>query len=124
MNNWLCSLNGKKYQRRMNRAVRRINKLVKEDEKWQGRFTMQQIDSPHFHIYNDRSGGEYFVRFELRDNVTGVIGETGYDDVNSWCSFNEWKLWQLMNKFICDITCNFQFSNSGPNISYRKVVEW
>jgi hypothetical protein len=94
-------MNKKRHQREINRLVREVNKSIKKDDLWYGRFCIKQIESPQWHVYEDKSGAEYFVHLKFIDKCTGrycIQAET----VNHWRSSfgNGWRLWEKMNWFI------------------------
>lgn len=98
---WLTSMNKKRHQREINRLVRQVNKSIEKDDLWHGRFCVKQVESPQWHVYEDKSGAEYFVHLKFIDKCTGrywVQAET----VNHWRgSFgNGWRIWDRMNWFI------------------------
>ena len=87
----------------MNRLVRSCNKALEEDDLWHGRFCIKQVESPQWHVYEDKSGAEYFVHLKFIDKCTGrywIQAET----VNHWRgSFgNGWRIWDKMNWFIVE----------------------
>ena len=103
---WLTSMNKKRHQREINRLVREANKSIEKDDLWYGRFCIKQVESPQWHVYEDKSGAEYFVHLKFIDKCTGrywVQAET----VNHWRgSFgNGWRIWDKMNWFIVE-HCN------------------
>lgn len=61
----------KKHKRYMNRLIRDINKELIEDEMFNGRFLVHQLESAWF---ND----SYYIRVELRDNLTGITRQTSW----------------------------------------------
>lgn len=100
---WLTSMNKKRHQREINRLVREANKSIEKDDLWYGRFCIKQVESPQWHIYEDKSGAEYFVHLKFIDKCTGrywIQAET----VNHWRgSFgNSWRIWDKMNWFIVE----------------------
>ena len=103
---WLTSMNKKRHQREINRLVRETNKSIEKDDLWHGRFCIKQVESPQWHVYEDKSGAEYFVHLKFIDKCTGhywIQAET----VNHWRgSFgNGWRIWDKMNWFIVE-HCN------------------
>lgn len=103
---WLTSMNKKRHQREINRLVRETNESIEKDDLWYGRFCIKQVESPQWHIYEDKSGAEYFVHLKFIDKCTGhywIQAET----VNHWRgSFgNGWRIWDKMNWFIVE-HCN------------------
>ena len=103
---WLTSMNKKRHQREINRLIREANKSIEKDDLWHGRFCIKQVESPQWHVYEDKSGAEYFVHLKFIDKCTGrywIQAET----VNHWRgSFgNGWRIWDKMNWFIVE-HCN------------------
>jgi hypothetical protein len=101
MKYWLTSKNKKRHQRTLNKLIRDVNKAIEQDNLWYGRFYIKQVESPQWHVYEDKSGAEYFVHLKFIDKCTGrywIQAET----VNHWRgSFgNGWRLWDKMNWFI------------------------
>lgn len=103
---WLTSMNKKRHQREINRLVREANKSIEKDNLWYGRFCVKQVESPQWHVYEDKSGAEYFVHLKFIDKCTGRYWiQAG--TVNHWRgSFgNGWRIWDKMNWFIVE-HCN------------------
>lgn len=119
MMNWLSSKNPKVHQRKINRFVRIMNRILENDPLWKGRFYMRQYGATYFQEYEDKSGGNLYVRFKLFDKQTGIIGFSDYESVNHWCFFSGNQLFELMNKFIIDIEHPDSFC-SGPHITFQK----
>ena len=97
----LRSLNRKKYQRAVNKLIRRFNKTIADDWLWNRRFTVHQ-KAAEFHPYEDHSGAEFTVAIEMKDNRTGktaVEWFNNYDiDYRLWawannCIVQKWKVW-------------------------------
>ena len=100
---WLTSMNKKRHQREINRLIREANKSIEKDDLWYGRVCIKQVESPQWHVYEDKSGAEYFVHLKFIDKCTGrywIQAET----VNHWRgSFgNGWRIWDKMNWFIVE----------------------
>ena len=71
---WLTSMNKKKHQRAINRAVRGFNKQLEQDNLWLGRFIVRQYeDSPQWCRYEDGSGAELYVPALARLSYGGEI---------------------------------------------------
>lgn len=106
MNYWITSKNKKRHQRMMNKMIREINKNLEKDGLWLGRFYVQQVYSPQWKIYEDKSGAEYFVHLKFIDKCTGRYWIQA-DTVNHWrgCFGNGWRIWDKMNWFIVEY-CN------------------
>jgi hypothetical protein len=99
-------MNKKRHQREINRLVREANKSIEKDDLWYGRFCIKQVESPQWHVYEDKSGAEYFVHLKFIDKCTGrywIQAET----VNHWRGNfgNGWRIWDKMNWFIVE-HCN------------------
>lgn len=94
---WLTSKNTKVHQRRMNKAMRDLNKNIEKDELWHGRFYVHQVARQR-QVYEDGSGMELWVTLELVDRKTGRTRQM-LDTVNYWTSFCS-RLWWEMNSFI------------------------
>ena len=106
MSRWLTSKNKKRHQRALNKLIHDVNKSIEQDDLWLGRFCIKQVKSPQWHVYEDKSGAEYFVHLKFIDKCTGrywIQAET----VNHWRgSFgNGWRIWDKMNWFIVE-HCN------------------
>ena len=86
----------KRQQRKINKAVRELNKNIKEDNLWRGRFKFAQTDAV-WYAYEDGSGGELSVWIEARDLKTGLYYGFIIDNYNA-----RWLLWTKANKFIAD----------------------
>lgn len=96
-NGWMSSLNRKKHQRRLNRYIKRVNKMVSDDV-FGNRFYIHQRQS-FWHPYEDRSGGDLWVEIEVVDRKTGNY-KSYYDTDNYLCYFNGNRLFKIMNDFI------------------------
>lgn len=86
----------KKAQKKINKSVRTLNKNIKNDSLWRGRFVVHQLKS-FWWRFEDGSGGELQALLEIRDLKTGLhmsFFVTNYD-IN-------WKLWENGNKFIVE----------------------
>ena len=102
MYHWLTSMNKKKHQHAINRAVRSFNKQLEQDNLWLGRFIVRQYeDSPQWRKYEDGSGAELYVKLKFIDRATGryyVVNHT----VNKWCNFNSARIWRIINWLITE----------------------
>lgn len=117
---WLSSKNKRKHQRRMNHYVRGVNKAIKNDPLWKGRFYIRQTGNPIFIEYEDGSGGGLYVRFRLYDKITGRTAITRYaSSVNQWCFLNGYRLFEIMNKFIIE-TVDGNYCYSTEPIYYEE----
>lgn len=93
--------NRKKYQREVNRIVRKWNKSIKDDWLWNGRFVLHQY-AAYFWPYEDKSGATFNVWFEFTDTKTGaqeIMDFNNYDldwHLGEWlnrCITEYWKVW-------------------------------
>lgn len=93
----LTSLKRKKYQRYINKIIRQLNKNIKNDWVWNGRFTIRQKQS-RFHTYYDNSGAQLYVLLECKDNK---INKT----IQHWFEtglFVESHIWEWVNQCIVE----------------------
>lgn len=82
----------KKHKRYMNRLIRGVNKELVEDEMFNGRFSVRQLESAWF---NDL----YYVRLELRDSLTGITRQTSWIRATFLGARN---LFNQLNEFIIE----------------------
>ena len=92
----------KKYQRAMNKIIRDMNKDIKEDWLWNGRFVLTQTES-YFFPYEDHSGGNFIARITCTDMKTGKKETKFFDNYNTvyylfkWvndCITQYWPVWE------------------------------
>lgn len=96
---WISSEKKKRHLRRINKLIREMNKQIKEDNLWQGRFTCKLVGCPQWVKYTDGSGGRLYCRCEFEDS------QTGFRKTSMWVSTNDLSMginniWMLMNDFI------------------------
>lgn len=96
---WLTSKNAKVHQRRMNRAMRELNKNIENDSLWRGRFYVHQVARQRY-VYEDGSGMELWVTLEFVDRKTGRTKQL-LETVNYWTSFCSRLFWEA-NTFIVE----------------------
>ena len=97
--NWITSKNRKHHQRMINKKVRLLNKNIKNDYLWQGRFYVRQVDTPKWLEYQDKSGADLIVTLCFCDKKTNNT-YTHILSVNEWCFCGGLQLWHRMNDFI------------------------
>lgn len=118
MTSWMrpnrTSLDRKKYQRDMNRCMRKINKAIAQDWLWAGRFTVRQLES-EFEIYSDHSGAVLKVVLECTDHKTGRTSKRVFDSYDIPWRINLW-----INECITEI---FQVWNEKPNPNEQARLE-
>ena len=94
-------MNRKKYQREVNKIVKKWNQCIKNDWLWDGRFVLRQY-AAHFWPYDDKSGAEFRVWLEFTDTKTGskeIMDFNNYDlewYLGEWlnrCITEYWKVW-------------------------------
>ena len=93
--------NRKKYQREVNRIIRKWNQSIKDDWLWDGRFVLRQY-AAFFWPYDDKSGAEFSVWLEFTDTKTGAKEIKNFNNydlewlLNWWtnkCITEYWKVW-------------------------------
>ena len=100
--NWKTSQNRKNHQRALNILARKINKNVKDDPMWKGRYCVRQYKS-WWHAYCEEPN--YYVlyaQFIFYDKKTNKTYLTDIKSANDWQFLGGYKLWQEMNDFILD----------------------
>ena len=119
---WITSLDRKKHQRLINRAFRKINKDIENDDLWKGRFMIKQTGYNYFEIYEDKSGAELFINYEIIDKKTNkrklYSGDT--NDIVS----RGWTIYRQMNDFIiheCKVWEEIPRPTAENTPDYRKV---
>ena len=108
----LKSVKRKKYQRALNKAVRELNKEIKNDWLWNGRFVMRQ-GAAWFKPFEDHSGAEFEVILVFIDTKTGRKEAKVFDNYNA-----EWKIWEWANDCIANIW-NVWSEDPNPNKQAR-----
>ena len=85
-------------QRKVNRAIHKLNRNLCNDELWRGRFECHQKDAD-WQSFTDGSGGTLDCLIEYRDKKTGRCWLSWSRDlVIYWFNEHAWK----MNKFIVE----------------------
>ena len=99
----LRSLNRQKYQRKLNRIVKRFNKAVETDWLWNERFVMRQYCA-WFKPFDDHSGAMFEFILTLKDIKTGRIESMLFDNFNAeyrifwWANDCITKIWNVWNE--------------------------
>ncbi len=86
----------KKAQSKINKNMRALNKNLKEDTLWRGRFYVRQI-SARWNKFDDGSGGLLEAWVEIRDLKTGMYKGFWMDNYDLG-----WNLWTNVNDFIVE----------------------
>lgn len=106
MDDWICSQDRKVHQRKLNRLIRELNKNIREDDWWEGRFFVRQY-SAEFYRYEDHSGGELYVYLRFYDKKDMKYQEF-YGDSCALCHWHGSRLWMTMNHFITEISSTWK----------------
>lgn len=85
----LRSLDRKKYQRAVNHVVREVNKSLKDDWLWDGRFVINQREA-YFHPFEDHSGAEFKFVLRMIDTKTGRYEEAVFTNYDCYLFFYRW----------------------------------
>lgn len=88
--------NRKKYQREVNRIIRKWNQFIKNDWLWNGRFVLRQY-AAFFWPYDDKSGAEFSIWLEFTDTKTGAKEIKNFNNYDL-----DWHLGEWMNKCITE----------------------
>lgn len=86
----------KQYQKKLTAALKGINRNIRNDDLWLGRFEARQ-GRTNWHEWDDKSGGILYCTIRLVDKATGYYKDYVYDYYGKYCN---WKLWEMVNKFI------------------------
>ena len=108
----LKSLNRKKYQRALNKEVRELNKSIKEDWLWNGRFVMRQ-DCAHCIPFDDKSGVMFEFILEFKDTKTGRVENNIFTNYDA-----SWRIWEWADRCITEIW-NVWSEDPDPNTQAR-----
>ena len=117
---WLSSNNRRRHQRRINQAMRIINKDIEKDELWRGRFIIR-TGATKFIRYEDDSGCCLEIELKFIDKRTGYTWST-WESVNSVCHRGNWRLWWMMNYFIIEI--NDVWTEEGRDFLYNDKTDY
>lgn len=97
---WSWTRNRRKYQRKMNKAMRLMNQNIENDSLWRGRFYVRSRKTL-FYQYEDKSGYGMICELLFVDKKTGRV-VSDYASVNEWCYFGGSRLARRMNEFITE----------------------
>ena len=86
----------KRAQSKINKSVRMLNKNIKNDSLWRGRFVIRQINA-YWYKFEDHSGGELAARLQIRDLKTGLYANFSVDNFDV-----SYRLWLYGNEFIAE----------------------
>lgn len=108
---WAYTANRRKQQRRLNKAMRIMNKNIYNDTLWRGRFYVHSGET-QFQRYEDNSGYELVCELIFTDKKTGKT-ISDYGTVNEWVTYGGNKLFRRMNDFIIE-DCKVWNENPNP----------
>ena len=101
------------HQRWLNQFCRMINKGIKNDPLWYGRFVVEQVKT-EMEWFDDKSGGLMYCHLRFHDKKTGKT-----EDWYTNCLDVAWQMFWKMNNFIVD-TCKV-WENEKP---YQEVRDY
>lgn len=114
----------KKYQRKLNKLIKNMNKSIEKDELWRGRFVGRQAQY-RWYTYEDNSGGCLSATIRLFDKKTGKTQDViiEYFGIGYFVPYD---IWRAMNEFIVEY-CDVWRTESREELyndktDYRKVM--
>lgn len=108
----------KQYQKNLTSALKGVNREIKKDNLWLGRFEIRQGET-HFLEWDDKSGGILYCRMRAFDKATGYYKDYRLEYSGKYCN---WKLWEIMNKFITQDCAVWHFEDPRAQVrDYRKT---
>lgn len=116
---WISSNNIKVHKRKVNKVIQRMNKNLREDSLWMGRFAARQTGYRQWVQYTDGSGWKYYVEIEMFDKLTKKTERfiCGSNDL-WWGNL----LWFKMNTFITE-TCEAWCGDPRPGTEkYKEMI--
>lgn len=118
---WLTSQNRKRHQRTINKVVRWMNKDIRNDPMWKGRFYIRQIDAQWV---NDPDEPRYYklvVRLRAYDRKTGITRDMPWYTANDLAYFWGYYIWREMNDFIIH---DCKVWEEEPRITYENTPDY
>lgn len=111
----------KKYQHKLNKLIKEMNKTIENDSLWNGRFIFH-IMASHFERFKDGSGGLLYVAIRGYDKKDGYYKDYTLEYA-PYLSFIHFDIWKIANKFITEDTDAWKNDNNPYNdkIDYTKV---
>ena len=112
----------KKYQRKLNKVVRDINKSIEEDTLWNGRFVFH-IMVTNFERFSDNSGGMLHTIIRGYDKKSKVYKDYRLQYV-PFLRLAKADVWQIANRFITEDTDTWHNGNNPykeAKIDYTKI---
>jgi len=109
----------KKYQKNLTSALKIVNRAIRNDELWLGRFEIRQ-GATHFLKWDDNSGGVLYCRMRVFDKATGYYKDYRFEYAGQYW---DWKLWEIVNKFITVDCAAWRSENPRDRVrDYRKTA--
>ena len=112
----------KKYQHKLNKLIRELNKEIENDSLWNGRFVFHIINS-NFERFEDGSGGLLYAIIRGYDKKTKYYKDYSLDYVPH-LFFTGFNVWKIGNRFITNDTDTWKNGNNPYNdkkIDYTKI---
>jgi hypothetical protein len=109
----------KRYQRALNRDMRKLNKNIANDELWRGRFYFFQKDV-HWEQFPDGSGGLLHVYMRGYDKATGYYRDYMFEYA-PYLTFKGWHIWNCANDFITE---GVKVWEETPRPSIQNAKDW
>lgn len=112
----------RKYQRKLNKIVKNINKSIEEDSLWNGRFVFH-IMATDFERFSDGSGGMLYTIIRGYDKKSKVYKDYILQYA-PFLPFAQANIWRIVNKFITEDTDTWHNGNNPykeVKIDYRKI---
>ena len=108
----------KQYQKNLTSALKIVNREIKKDNLWLGRFEIRQGET-QFLKWDDNSGGILYCRMRVFDKATGYYKDYSFDYYGKICN---WKLWQIANKFITQDCAVWRSGDPREQVhDYRRI---
>lgn len=104
----------KKIKRDINRAMRRMNQNIVNDDLWRGRFEVR-MEQFHYGWYEDKSGVYAHMLLRYNDLKTGQTWKKWYNNIEISGPFGSWKMFLDMNSFIIEICKVWDMDRDDPN---------
>lgn len=112
----------KKYQHKLNKLIKEVNKAIENDSLWNGRFIFHIMDSV-FERFKDSSGGMLYVVIRGYDKKTKFYKDYTLSYA-PYLNFTNFDILHIVNKFITEDTDTWKNGNNPYNdkkIDYTKV---
>lgn len=112
----------KRYQHKINRLVKDLNKSIEEDSLWNGRFVFHIINTD-FERFSDGSGGMLYVVIRGYDKKTNFYKDYSMDYA-PYLKLSKSTLWGMANKFITEDSDTWTKGNNPykeEKINYTKI---